>query len=68
MDRLLRAATWHVSKRIWDDDAVILLGGTADWQSRLAGSFETRERGGSGVDQPVRGGRGSGGHPCWEAA
>jgi hypothetical protein len=42
MDRLLRAATWRVSERIWDDDALILLGGTADWPSRRAHSFETQ--------------------------
>jgi hypothetical protein len=63
MDRLLRAATWHVSERIWDDDAFILLGGTADWPSRRTDSFETHERGGPGVDQPARGGGRSGGHP-----
>jgi MFS family permease len=43
--------------RVWNNDAVILPGGTADWQSRRAGSFEARARGGCGVDQPVRGGR-----------
>ena len=36
MDRLLCAAFWRVSERVWDDDAVILLGGIADWQSFCA--------------------------------
>ena len=47
----------------WDDDAIILLGGIADWQGRRTSGIETRERGNSCVDQPIRGGRGSGGHP-----
>jgi hypothetical protein len=63
MDRLLCAASWRVNERVWDDHALIFLGGIADWQSRRTGGFETRERGGSGVDQPVRGGRRSGAHP-----
>src|SRR4029077_17810090 len=44
MDRLLRSASWCPSDRVWHDDAVILLGGTPDWQSRRAGGFDTSER------------------------
>ena len=44
MDRLLRSASWCPSDRVWHDDAVILLGGTPNWQSRRAGGFDTSER------------------------
>jgi fucose permease len=43
MDCLLCAASWRVSERVWDDDAVILLGGIADWQSRRASGLEACE-------------------------